>query len=338
MHANKRTELQSASAGDIVAVSGMKLCSTGNTICAEHNPIVYDLMKFPETVISVAIEPKTTADEKKLMATLDQLKIEDPSFNFVNNKETGQLLILGMGELHLEIITDRLTREFKVGVNIGKPQVAYRESISNTADENKIVNRDLGGKNQFGHAHIRVESIDNQQGVFFESKINKRDLPKEILEGIEKSIKDTSLGGALAGYPFINIRATLLKADFNDEESVEVAYVIAAAQAFRDACIKAELVMMEPMMSLEVVTPQDYTGDVISDINMKNGKVLSMDTKLNKDLVHAEVPLAKMFGYSTDLRSKTQGRANFTMTFSYYKEMPRSQTKDVLAKKGIYID
>lgn len=338
MHADKRQEIDSAYAGDIVALTGLKETITGETLCTDHKPIVYDLMEFPETVISVAIEPKTTADEKKLMESLRQLELEDPSFNYQHNKETGQLLIFGMGELHLEIIADRLEREFKVGIRVGKPQVSYREGIARNAESEATFNKEHGGKLIFGNCKLKVEKVDNQAGVLFENAVKKNDLPKEFVDSIQKSIIDSSFGGALAGYPFINIKATLVSAEFNEESADEVAYAIAASQAFREACKKAGLMLLEPKMSLEVVTPADYTGDVISDINMKRGKILSMGTKQNKEVLEAEVPLSEMFGYSTDLRSKSQGRASFTMNFDKYEEIPMDLAKQILEKKGIYIN
>ncbi|AUN99993.1 elongation factor G [Bacteriovorax stolpii] len=337
MHADKRTELQEAFAGDIVAVAGLKETTTGETLCTENKPIIYDLMEFPETVISVAIEPKTAADEKKLLSTLEQLKNEDPSFTFSNNQETGQLLILGMGELHLEIIADRLQREFNVGIRVGKPQVSYRESISGTASESHTYNRELGGKMQFGSVTLKVEPVDYQAGVLFESSVTSKQIGQNFIDSIKKAVMDTAPGGAMAGYPFLNIKATLTAVEFNENESTEVAYAIAASSAFRDACKKAGVILLEPVMELEVVTPQDYTGDVISDINSKRGKILTMGIKQNKDLISAEVPLAELFGYSTDLRSKSQGRASFTMKFKSYVEMPFDLAKATLEKKGIYI-
>ncbi len=337
MHADKRTELQEAFAGDIVAVAGFKETTTGETLCTENKPIIYDLMEFPETVISVAIEPKTAADEKKLLSTLEQLKNEDPSFTFSNNQETGQLLILGMGELHLEIIADRLQREFNVGIRVGKPQVSYRESISGTASESNTYHRELAGKMQFGNVTLKVEPVDYQAGVLFESTVTNKQIAQSFIDSIKKAVMDTAPGGAMAGYPFLNIKATLTAVEFNENESTEVAYAIATSGAFRDACKKAGVVLLEPVMELEVVTPQDYTGDVISDINSKRGKILTMGIKQNKDLISAEVPLAELFGYSTDLRSKSQGRASFTMKFKNYAEMPFDLAKATLEKKGIYI-
>ncbi len=337
MHANKRQEIPFACAGDIVAISGLKFTSTGETLCVDHRPIIYDLMKFPETVISIAIEPKTTADSDKLIGVLNQLKLEDPSFTYRDNVETGQLLLFGMGELHLEIITDRLIREFKVNVNVGRPQVSYRETVTSIASATFQYEKEIGGKNNFGQVTIRVAPSECQNGIQFESEINKKKLPQEFVDVIEKSLKDTSLGGGLAGYPFIAIKATLIDAEFDELNSTELGYSIAAAHAFREACSKAKIAMMEPVMSLEVLAPQEFTGDIISDLNMKRGRVESISTKQNKENIHAVVPLISMFGYSTDLRSRSQGRANFTMTFDKYEQMSYDFAKNVLEKRGIYI-
>jgi elongation factor G len=337
MHANKREEKEFACAGDIVALVGLKDTITGETLCIEQKGIIYDLMVFPETVISVAIEPKTAADEKKLMATLDQLKKEDPTFDYKNNPETGQLLIYGMGELHLEIIADRLQRDFKIGVRVGKPQVSYRETIQTFAEGQNEFRKEIAGKIQSGHCRVSVEPFNSQTGVHFESNVSKRDLPEIYLEAIEKAIKDTSLGGQLAGYPFINIKVTLLEANFNELEASEMAYSVAASMAFKEAARSAKAVLMEPYMSLEVTTPTEFTGEVIADINSKRGKILALDNKQNKEVIKAEVPLATMFGYSTDLRSKTQGRANFSLYFNRYVEMPLALAKATLEKKGIFI-
>ena len=337
MHANKRTELETASAGDIVAVSGLKFTTTGHTLCAEHKPIIYDLMEFPETVISIAIEPKTTADEEKLTKTLDYLKIEDPSFTYRNNKETGQLLIFGMGELHLEIITDRLEREFKVGVNKGSPQVSYRESISGTAIGSHTFQRELAGKNQFGQATVKVEPLEGSLELKVEIKKKDKSIPEEIYDALKRGILDSAPGGAMAGYPLIGIKAVIESVEFNEAESSDVAYTIAASMAFKEACQKAGLVLMEPIMALEVTTPNDYAGDVIADVNAKRGRILGIDPKNNKDVLKAEVPLSEMFGYSTQLRSKTQGRASFTLTFKRYEKLTHNQAKDILQKRGIYI-
>jgi elongation factor G len=337
MHADKRTEIDSASAGDIIAISGLKFTTTGETLCADHKPIAFDLMEFPETVISVAIEPKTTADEKKLLETLGQLQLEDPSFNYKNNAETGQLLIYGMGELHLDIIADRLLREFKVGVNVGSPQVSYRESINSTSVGESTFRKEQNGKMQFGHVKLRVEPADYQAGVQFVSEVSHKELPADFLSSIERGIMDTAPAGALAGYPFLNIKVTLLKAQYIEEESTDVAYVIAGSQAFMEACRASDLDLYEPLMDLEIITPADYTGDVISDINQKRGKVKNMNSKQNKEVISAVVPLSELFGYSTDLRSKSQGRASFSMEFLNYEKIPKDLAKSILEKKGIYI-
>jgi elongation factor G len=337
MHANKRTELESASAGDIVAVSGLKFTTTGQTLCAEHKPIIFDLMEFPETVISIAIEPKTSADEEKLTKTLEYLKVEDPSFNYRMNKETGQLLIFGMGELHLDIITDRLEREFKVGVNKGSPQVAYRESISGQASAQNTFRREVAGKAQFGQASITVEPIENSLEIKVEFKKKDKAVPEEFYEAVKRGVQDAAPSGAMAGYALIGIKATIDSIEYNESESNDVAYTIAATMAFKEACQKAGLVLMEPVMALEVTTPNDYAGDVIADVNAKRGRILGIDPKQSKDVLKAEVPLSEMFGYSTQLRSKTQGRASFTLTFKRYEPLTHNQAKEILQKRGIYI-
>jgi elongation factor G len=336
MHANKRTEVDSAKAGDIVAVSGLKFTTTGQTLCSEHKPIIFDLMEFPETVISIAIEPKTTQDEEKLQSTLDYLKIEDPSFNYRHNKETGQLLIYGMGELHLDIITDRLEREFKVGVNKGNPQVAYRESISGSASASHTIQRELKGKNQFGQCSVQVSPLEGLD-VKVEFKKKDRDIPEEIYEAVRRGIADAAPGGAMAGYPLIGMKVLVESVEYNPTESLDVAYTIAASMAFKEAAQKAGLVLMEPIMALEVTTPNDYAGEVIADVNAKRGRILGIDPKANKDVLKAEVPLSEMFGYSTQLRSKTQGRASFTLAFKRYEPLNHNQAKEILQKRGIYI-
>ena len=337
MHANKRSELETASAGDIVAVSGLKFTTTGHTLCAEHKPIIFDLMEFPETVISIAIEPKTTADEEKLQKTLDYLKVEDPSFNYRHNKETGQLLIFGMGELHLDIITDRLEREFKVGVNKGSPQVSYRESINGAASASNTFQRELAGKNQFGQAAVHVEPVEGSLDIKVEFKKKDKLIPEDIYEAVRRGILDSAPGGVMAGFPLIGIKATVDTLEYNEQEASDVAYTIAASMAFKDACQKAQAVLMEPIMALEVTTPSDYAGDVIADVNAKRGRILGIEPKSGKDVLKAEVPLSEMFGYSTQLRSRTQGRASFTLTFKRYEALTHNQAKDILQKRGIYI-
>lgn len=336
MHANKREEIDMATAGDIVAIAGFKFTSTGETICLDHKPIIFDLMQFPETVISIAIEPKTTADENRLETSLEALKMEDPSFKFMSNKETGQLLIYGMGELHLEIIADRLEREFKVGITKGNPQVSYREGITSEASNSHTYNQELGGKVQFGNCTLKVEP-QSEENISFECGVKERDYPKEILESIKNGVLEAAPGGAMAGYPFIGIKATLTGLKFDEENSVPLAYKIAAANCFKEACNKAGISLMEPVMDLEITTPSDYAGDVIADVNARRGKIMAMEPKQGKESILAEVPLANMFGYSTDLRSKTQGRGNFMMRFKKYECMDKNLMKSVLEKKGIFI-
>ncbi len=338
MHADKRTEQKIAKVGDIIALAGIKFTTTGETLCSEYKPIIYDLMEFPESVISIAIEANTTIDEKKLYESLDSLRVEDPSFSYKNNSETGQLLIYGMGELHLEIIVERLKRDFKVGIKVGKPQVSYRESISSSFEREATFKKEQMGKIQFGHCLLKVSPSSCQEGVNFVKgdKLND-DIPKSFIETIKKSIKDASVAGVLAGYPFINVEVKLLRANYNQDESSEVAYVIAASRAFSDACRNAKPILLEPIMYLEVVTPNEYTGDVISDINSKRGKIIDLGAKQNKEILSAEVPLSEMFGYSTDLRSKSQGRASFFMYFKEYREIPVILAKEILEKKNIYI-
>ena len=337
MHADKRQELAFAMAGDIMAVAGLKETVTGETVCAEHKPIVYDLMDFPETVISMAVEPKTSEDEKKLEDALGQLKLEDPSFDYRSNVETGQLLIYGMGELHLEVVVDRLKRDFKVGVRVGQPQVAYRESIKGTVEKESVFKKEQGEKIQFGRVKLEVKPAKYQGGVLFESNVSKRDIPRTFIEEIEQSIHETAPGGIFSGYPLINLKVTLLEAPYREEESVEVAYAIAASRAFLEACRNAEPVLLWPIMDLEVVTPSEYTGDIISDINSKRGNILNMFFKHNKEVIQAEVPLGEMFGYSTRLRSRSQGRANFTLNFKEYQETPLEMAKKILESRGVVL-
>ena len=337
MHADKRTELKEIASGDIVAVSGLKFTVTGETLCAENRPVVYDLLSFPESVISKALDPKTTADEEKLSSALKQIELEDPSFSYRTDKETGQLLIHGMGELHLEIITDRLGREFKVGVNSGRPQVSYRESVGKKAVGEFTFEREQMGRNRLGHAKIQVErDPEARGGVSFISHVPPRDLPKKFLEAIEESVKQTALGGILAGYPVIHTRAVLLEALFREEEAEETAYAVAASHAFRSACEQADPGPLEPVMLLEVSTPTDYTGSVIADLNGKGGHILGLLSRQKKDIIKALVSLEAVFGYSTALRSKTQGRGTFSLMFDHYRPMKEEASQKLLESRGIF--
>ncbi|NOX21461.1 MAG: elongation factor G [Nitrospirae bacterium] len=332
MHANKREEIKEVRAGDIAAAVGLKYTLTGDTLCDENNPIILEAMEFPEPVISIAIEPKTKADQEKLSAALSKLAQEDPSFRVTFDEETGQTLISGMGELHLEIIVDRLIREFKVGANVGKPQVAYRETIKTPAKaEGKFI-RQTGGRGQYGHVLIDVEPLEKGKGFEFVNKIVGGVIPKEYIPAVEKGIKEAMESGILAGYPVVDVRVTLYDGSYHEVDSSEMAFKIAGSMAFKEACQKANPVLLEPIMSVEVVTPEDYMGDVIGDLNSRRGKVQSMEKRGNAQVIKALVPLSEMFGYATDLRSKTQGRATYTMQFSHYEEVPKNIAEAIISK------
>ncbi len=332
MHANKREEIKEIRAGDIAAAVGLKYTLTGDTLCDESNPIILEAMEFPEPVISIAIEPKTKADQEKLSAALAKLAQEDPSFRVTFDEETGQTLISGMGELHLEIIVDRLIREFKVGANVGKPQVAYRETIKVPAKaEGKFI-RQTGGRGQYGHVLIDVEPLEKGKGFEFVNKIVGGVIPKEYIPAVEKGVKEAMESGILAGYPVVDVKVTLYDGSYHEVDSSEMAFKIAGSMAFKDACQKANPVLLEPIMAVEVVTPEDYMGDVIGDLNSRRGKVQSMEKRGNSQVIRAEVPLSEMFGYATDLRSKTQGRATYTMQFSHYEEVPKNIAEAIISK------
>lgn len=340
MHANKREEVQSVKAGDIAAAVGLRYTTTGDTMCKENEPILLEKMEFPEPVISIAIEPKTKADQEKLAQALQRLAMEDPSFRIMINEETGQTLISGMGELHLEIIVDRMKREFKVEGNVGNPQVAYKETISATAiAEGKFI-RQGQGKNQYGHCVVQLEPLPRGQGFAFVNKIEPTTppkIPKEFIPAIEKGLKECLLGGITVGYPAADIKATLLDGSFHETDSTEIAYKIAASMAFKDAAKQAKPIILEPVMSAEIVCPDEYLGGVIGDLNSRRGKIASMAPRHNLQVVKAEVPLATMFGYSTAIRSASQGRATFTMEFSHYEPVPPQLAKEIMEKAGVII-
>lgn len=332
MHANHREEIKEICAGDIAAVVGLKNTLTGDTICDESNPIILEAIEFPEPVISVAIEPKTKADQEKLSLTLQKISQEDPSFRVTYNEETGQTIISGMGELHLEIIVDRLTREFRVGANVGKPQVAYKETIKIPAKaEGKFI-RQTGGRGQYGHVWIEIEPMERGSGFEFVNKIVGGTIPREFIPAVEKGVVEAMEGGVLAGYPVVDVRVTLFDGSYHEVDSSELAFKIAASMAFKEACKKAELILLEPIMDVEVVTPEDYMGEVIGDLNSRRGRVQSMEKRGKAQVIRAMVPLAEMFGYATDLRSKTQGRGTYTMQFSHYDEVPKNLTEQIIAK------
>lgn len=332
MHANKREEIKEVRAGDIAAVVGLKNTLTGDTLCDENNPIILESIQFPEPVIAVAIEPKTKADQEKLSVSLSKLAQEDPSFKVSFDEETGQTIISGMGELHLEIIVDRLTREFKVGANVGKPQVAYKETIKGVAKvEGKFV-RQSGGRGQYGHVWIEIEPLERGKGFEFVNKIVGGVIPKEFIPAVEKGIREAMEGGVLAGYPVVDVRVTLIDGSYHEVDSSEMAFKIAGSMAFKEGAKKAQLVLLEPIMNVEVVTPEEYMGDVIGDINSRRGKIQSMEKRGGAQVIKAMIPLAEMFGYATDLRSRTQGRATYTMQFDHYEEVPKNIMDSIVAK------
>lgn len=332
MHANKREEAKEVAAGDIAAAVGLKSTLTGDTLCDEKTPVILESIEFPDPVISVAIEPKTKADQERLSQSLAKLAQEDPSFRVSFNEETGQTIISGMGELHLEIIVDRLLREFKVGANVGKPQVAYKETIKSPSKaEGKFV-RQSGGRGQYGHVYIELEPIEAGKGFEFVNKIVGGTVPREYVPAVEKGIKEAMDSGVLAGYPVVDVKATLYDGSYHEVDSSEMAFKIAGSMAFKDAVRKAKPVVLEPIMSVEVVTPEEYMGDVMGDLNSRRGKIQSMEKRGNAQVIRSEVPLSEMFGYATDLRSKTQGRATYTMQFSHYEDVPKGIADAIIAK------
>lgn len=332
MHANKREEIKEVAAGDIAAAVGLKNTLTGDTLCDEKFPIILESIEFPEPVISVAIEPKTKADQEKLSQSLAKLAQEDPSFKVSFDEETGQTIISGMGELHLEIIVDRLLREFKVSANVGKPQVAYKETIRASAKaEGKFI-RQSGGRGQYGHVMIEIEPAEIGKGFEFVNKIVGGTIPREYIPAVEKGIKEAMDSGVLAGYPVVDVKATLYDGSYHEVDSSEMAFKIAGSMAFKEAAKKAKPVLLEPIMSVEVVTPEEYMGDVMGDLNARRGRIQSMEKRGNSQVIRVEVPLSEMFGYATDLRSKTQGRATYTMQFSRYEEVPKNIGDAIIAK------
>ncbi len=331
MHANKREDIKSAGAGDIVALVGMKLASTGDTICDEKRPVVLESLDIPEPVIEVAIEPKTKTDRDALSAALNKLAKEDPSFRVKGNEETGQTLIAGMGELHLDIIVDRLVREFNVNANVGKPQVAYRETITKPSKSDLKYAKQSGGRGQYGHCVIEVEP-NPEKGYEFVNAITGGVIPKEYIPSIDKGIQDALKSGVLAGFPVVDVKVTLVFGSYHEVDSSEQAFYVAGSMAIKDAMQKATPALLEPYMDVEVVTPDDYLGDVMGDLNGRRGRVQSMEARAGAQVVRAQVPLSEMFGYATDLRSRTQGRATFTMQFHHYEKVPAALAEEVSKK------
>jgi elongation factor G len=333
MHSNSREERKVVYTGEIAAIVGLKDTTTGDTLCNQAHQIILESMVFPEPVISVAIEPKTKADQEKLSASLMKLAEEDPTFRVKTDEDTGQTIIDGMGELHLEIIVDRLIREFNVHANVGKPQVAYRETITKVAEaEGKFV-RQTGGRGQYGHVYIKVEPLaDSEENFEFENKITQGAIPKEYIPSVGKGVEEAMESGAIAGYPLVNIKATLYDGSYHDVDSSEMAFKIAGSMGFKNAINKAHPVLLEPVMDVEIVSPEQYVGDVIGDLNSRRGRIEGMELRGDTRSVRALVPLSEMFGYATDLRSKTQGRANYTMQFKQYEEVPKRISEDIIKK------
>ncbi len=333
MHANHREEIDAVYAGDIAAAVGLKFTATGDTLCDEKSPIVLESMEFPEPVIDVAIEPKTKADQDKLGVALQKLAEEDPTFKTHTDEDTGQTIISGMGELHLEVIVDRLLREFKVEANVGKPQVAYKETIKKTVKaEGKFV-RQSGGRGQYGHVWIELEPLEPGAGYEFVNKIVGGVIPKEYIPAVDAGIQEAMQNGVLAGYPLLDVRATLYDGSYHDVDSSEMAFKVAGSMALKAGAQKANPVLLEPMMKVEVVIPEEYMGDVMGDINSRRGRIESMDQRGNARVIVGYVPLAEMFGYATDLRSRTQGRGQYTMQFSHYEEVPKSIAEKIMNKQ-----
>jgi elongation factor G len=332
MHANKREEIKEVYAGDIAAAVGLKTATTGDTLCDENHPIVLESIDFPDPVISIAIEPKSKADQERLGLSLQKLATEDPSFRVRTDEETGQTIISGMGELHLEIIVDRLLREFNVGANVGKPQVAYKETIRKAVEQQGKFIRQTGGRGQYGDVWIKLEPLVPGSGFEFVDAVRGGSIPREYIPAVEKGVREATENGALAGYPMVDLKVSLFDGSYHDVDSSEIAFKIAGSMALKAAARKANPVLLEPIMAVEVVVPEDFMGDVIGDISSRRGKVLGMDTRPAAQAIDARVPLAEMFGYATDLRSMTQGRATYTMQFSHYEPVPAAVAEGIIAK------
>jgi elongation factor G len=332
MHANKREEIEEVWAGDIAAAVGLKDTTTGDTLSDDSHPILLESIEFPEPVISVAIEPKTKGDQERLGVSLQKLATEDPSFRVKVDQETGQTLISGMGELHLEIIVDRLLREFKVDANVGKPQVAYKETIRREVEKQAKFVRQTGGRGQYGDVKLRVSPLPPASGFQFEDAIKGGVVPREYIPAVEKGVREAMDTGVLAGYPMVDVKVALIDGSYHEVDSSEIAFKIAASMAFKEACRQASPVLLEPIMEVEVVTPDEFMGDVIGNLNARRGKVQGMESRSGAQVIAAKVPLKEMFGYATDLRSMTQGRATYTMQFSHYEAAPQTISEEITAK------
>src|SRR5512137_1757171 len=332
MHANKREEIKEVLAGDIAAAVGLRSTTTGDTLCDEDKPVILERMEFPEPVISVAVEPKTKADQDKMGVALSRLQMEDPSFRVHTDEETGQTIMRGMGELHLEILVDRMLREFKVEANVGKPQVAYRETITRSVESEGRYVRQTGGRGQYGHCWLRLIPQEPGAGFVFENETVGGSIPKEFIEPIRKGIEEAMEGGVLAGFPMVDVKIEVFDGSYHDVDSSEMAFKIAGSMGFKDGAAKAGAVLLEPVMNVEVVTPDNFMGDVIGDLNSRRGKIQGMNPRAGVQVITAQVPLAQMFGYATDLRSRTQGRATYTMQFGHYAQVPNSIAETIITK------
>ena len=333
MHANDRKDIDHVYAGDIAAAVGLKNTTTGDTLCDEKHPVILESMEFPDPVIRVAIEPKTKAGQEKMGIALSKLAEEDPTFKAYTDEETGQTIIAGMGELHLEIIVDRLLREFKVEANVGKPQVAYKETIRKLADVDTKYARQSGGKGQYGHVKIKIEP-NPEKGYEFVNAVVGGSVPKEYIHAVDQGVQGAMLAGVLAGYNVVDVKVTLYDGSYHEVDSSEMAFKIAGSMAFKEAMRKADPVLMEPIMKVTVITPEEYMGDVIGDLNSRRGMILGMDAIPGAQQVNAEVPLSEMFGYATDMRSKTQGRGQYTMEPAHYSEVPKAISEKIISERG----
>jgi elongation factor G len=333
MHANKREEIPAVIAGDIVAVMGLKDTTTGDTLCDPANPVILESMNFPAPVISVAIEPKTKSDQEKLGTAIQRLAEEDPSFQVRTDEETGQTIISGMGELHLEILVDRMRREFKVEANVGKPQVAYRETIRREVAKVEYTHKkQTGGSGQYARVIIGVEPIEGGDGYEFVNAVTGGRIPREYIPSVDAGCQEAMEFGVLAGYPLVGVKVTLHDGQYHEVDSSELAFKIAGSMAFKEAARKADPALLEPMMAVEVTTPEDYLGDVIGDLNSRRGQIQAMEERFGSRVVKALVPLSEMFGYVGDLRSKTSGRASYSMQFDSYAEVPRTIAEEIIKK------
>ncbi len=334
MHANHREEIDEIYAGDICAIVGLKETTTGDTLCDENHPIILENMEFPEPVIRVAIEPKTKAGQEKMTLALIKLAEEDPTFKTYTDKETGQTIIAGMGELHLEIIVDRLLREFKVEATVGAPQVAYRETFKNAVDAEGLFKRQSGGKGQYGHCKVRFEPLEPGSGFVFEDETVGGSIPKEYIEPVRKGIEEASKNGILAGYEVVDFKATVYDGSYHEVDSSEMAFKIAGSLAFKDGVKRANPVILEPIMKVEIVTPEDYFGDLMGNVSSRRGIITGTDDRNGSKVIDAMIPLSDMFGYATDLRSRTQGRGQFTMQFDHYSEVPKSVAEKIIGSRA----